>query len=118
MNNSTSFLSKMYGPKNPHAARFTLITWQIPRACRWQELKDMTRLLGGEQSLKAEVFQTRDGPQVGHCTIKGKVAAQQVFGTFPASIRLLRSSWASRQLLSARMGRPFGRGITCHSGEA
>lgn len=33
--------------------------------------------------MKAEVFQTRDGPQVGHCTIKGKVAAQQVFGMFP-----------------------------------
>ncbi|KIV95615.1 hypothetical protein PV10_03245 [Exophiala mesophila] len=62
--------------------QYIILVKDIPRACRWQELKDMTRLLGGEQSLKAEVFQTRDGPQVGHCTIKGKVAAQQVFDNF------------------------------------
>ena len=68
----------------------------------------MTRLLGGEQSLKAEVFQTRDGPQVGHCTIKGKVAAQQVFGTFSTTNRILFNSSLIRQLLPTRMEWPLG----------
>jgi hypothetical protein len=54
---------------------------EIPRQCRWQELKDMTRHLGGEQSLKAEVFELRDGSQLGHCTVKGRTAANQVYGT-------------------------------------
>jgi len=40
----------------------------------------MTRSLGGEQSLKAEVFELQDGSQLGHCTIKGRVAASQVYG--------------------------------------
>jgi hypothetical protein len=40
----------------------------------------MTRSLGGEQSLKAEVFELEDGSQLGHCTIKGRVAAKQVYG--------------------------------------
>lgn len=53
---------------------------EIPRQCRWQELKDMTRHLGGEQSLKAEVFELRDGSQLGHCTVKGRTAANQVYG--------------------------------------
>lgn len=56
---------------------------EIPRQCRWQELKDMTRLLGGEQSLKAEVFELRDGSQLGHCTVKGRTAANQVYGMLP-----------------------------------
>lgn len=42
----------------------------------------MTRSLGGEQSLKAEVFETSDGSQLGHCTIKGRSAATQVYGMF------------------------------------
>jgi hypothetical protein len=53
---------------------------QIPRHCRWQELKDMTRSLGGEQSLKAEVFPVDGGVQMGHCTIKGRSDAIKVFG--------------------------------------
>lgn len=40
----------------------------------------MTRSLGGEQSLKAEVFAASDGSQLGHCTIKGRNAATQVYG--------------------------------------
>jgi hypothetical protein len=40
----------------------------------------MTRRLGGEQSLKAEVFELEDGSQMGHCTIKGVSAASQVYG--------------------------------------
>lgn len=40
----------------------------------------MTRLLGGEQSLKAEVFELEDGSQMGHCTIKGRSAADKVYG--------------------------------------
>lgn len=40
----------------------------------------MTRNLGGEQSLKAEVFELRDGSQLGHCTVKGRNAANQVYG--------------------------------------
>jgi len=56
---------------------------EIPRQCRWQELKDMTRHLGGKQSLKAEVFELRDGSQLGHCTVKGRNAAHQVYGMLP-----------------------------------
>ncbi|EXJ74450.1 uncharacterized protein A1O5_02746 [Cladophialophora psammophila CBS 110553] len=52
---------------------------QIPRHCRWQELKDMTRSLGGEQSLKAEVFDVGNGTQMGHCTIKGRSDAIKVY---------------------------------------
>lgn len=40
----------------------------------------MTRSLGGEQSLKAEVFDVGNGTQMGHCTIKGKSDAVKVFG--------------------------------------
>ncbi|KAK5058727.1 hypothetical protein LTR84_010991 [Exophiala bonariae] len=63
-------------------AQFIIIVKDIPRQCRWQELKDMTRHLGGEQSLKAEVFELRDGSQLGHCTVKGRTAANQVYEGF------------------------------------
>lgn len=64
---------------------------KIPRQCRWQELKDMTRQLGGEQSLKAEVFELRDGSQLGHCTVKGRTAANQVYSMLPrGEIRALK----------------------------
>ncbi|KEF63816.1 uncharacterized protein A1O9_01794 [Exophiala aquamarina CBS 119918] len=63
-------------------AQFIILVRDIPRQCRWQELKDMTRLLGGEQSLKAEVFELRDGSQLGHCTVKGRTAANQVYEGF------------------------------------
>ncbi|KIW21271.1 hypothetical protein PV08_01851 [Exophiala spinifera] len=62
--------------------QYIILVQDIPRHCRWQELKDMTRSLGGEQSLKAEVFATSDGSQLGHCTIKGRSAATQVYENF------------------------------------
>ncbi|KAI1622642.1 hypothetical protein EDD37DRAFT_482634 [Exophiala viscosa] len=62
--------------------QYIILVKDIPRHCRWQELKDMTRSLGGEQSLKAEVFELQDGSQLGHCTIKGRVAANQVYEKF------------------------------------
>ena len=43
----------------------------------------MTRSLGGEQSLKAEVFDVGNGTQMGHCTIKGRSDAVKVFGEQP-----------------------------------
>ncbi|KIX92158.1 uncharacterized protein Z520_12151 [Fonsecaea multimorphosa CBS 102226] len=58
---------------------YIILVQDIPRHCRWQELKDMTRSLGGEQSLKAEVFNVGDGTQMGHCTIKGKADAVKVY---------------------------------------
>jgi hypothetical protein len=42
----------------------------------------MTRSLGGEQSLKAEVFDVGNGTQLGHCTIKGRSDAMKVYGSF------------------------------------
>lgn len=42
----------------------------------------MTRSYGGEHSLKAEVFELGDGSQMGHCTVRGKTAATQVYGTY------------------------------------
>ncbi|KIW22758.1 uncharacterized protein PV07_11024 [Cladophialophora immunda] len=58
---------------------YIILVHDIPRHCRWQELKDMTRSLGGEQSLKAEVFTVSDGSQLGHCTIKGRADAVKVY---------------------------------------
>ncbi|OAP63923.1 hypothetical protein AYL99_03150 [Fonsecaea erecta] len=58
---------------------YIILVQDIPRHCRWQELKDMTRSLGGEQSLKAEVFNVGDGTQLGHCTIKGRADAVKVY---------------------------------------
>ncbi|KIX01411.1 uncharacterized protein Z518_09137 [Rhinocladiella mackenziei CBS 650.93] len=77
-------------PSDRHRAResskdedqYIILVKDIPRHCRWQELKDMTRNLGGEQSLKAEVFELCDGSQMGHCTIKGRNAANQVYEKF------------------------------------
>ncbi|EXJ78079.1 hypothetical protein A1O3_09240 [Capronia epimyces CBS 606.96] len=60
--------------------QFIILVKDIPRHCRWQELKDITRNYGGEHSLKAEVFELLDGSQMGHCTIKGRSAANQVYG--------------------------------------
>ncbi|KIW65076.1 hypothetical protein PV04_07360 [Phialophora macrospora] len=39
----------------------------------------MTRNLGGQQSLKAEVFEVGNGTQMGHCTIKGRADAVKVY---------------------------------------
>lgn len=50
----------------------------------------MTRSLGGEQSLKAEVFELDDGTQMGHCTIKGRSAANMVYGMSEHEDRLVR----------------------------
>ncbi|KIW92295.1 uncharacterized protein Z519_07279 [Cladophialophora bantiana CBS 173.52] len=58
---------------------YIILVQDIPRHCRWQELKDMTRSLGGEQSLKAEVFDVGNGTQMGHCTIKGRSDAVKVY---------------------------------------
>ncbi|KAL2412710.1 hypothetical protein ABEF94_003775 [Exophiala dermatitidis] len=62
--------------------QYIILVKDIPRHCRWQELKDMTRSYGGEHSLKAEVFELGDGSQMGHCTVKGKTAATQVYEKF------------------------------------
>lgn len=40
----------------------------------------MTRRLGGEKGLKAEVFETPNGSRLGHCTVKGRTAANRVYG--------------------------------------
>ncbi|KIW83187.1 hypothetical protein Z517_02432 [Fonsecaea pedrosoi CBS 271.37] len=70
-------------PRPRHSSKdeqhYIILIQDIPRHCRWQELKDMTRSLGGEQSLKAEVFSAGDGTQLGHCTIKGKADAVKVY---------------------------------------
>ncbi|KIW51307.1 hypothetical protein, variant 2 [Exophiala xenobiotica] len=70
------------GDSSKDEDQYIILVQDIPRHCRWQELKDMTRSLGGEQSLKAEVFETSDGSQLGHCTIKGRTAANQVYENF------------------------------------
>ena len=67
----------------------------------------MTRSLGGQQSLKAEVFDVGNGTQMGHCTIKGRSDAVKVYGmcinltdgsvlTRPRKLVYSRLEWASR----------------------
>lgn len=86
----------------------------------------MTRSLGGEQSLKAEVFAASDGSQLGHCTIKGRNAATQVYGMLSfvwgglkskiekereAAYHILIKN-RGRELLCTRMEREMRSGFT------
>ncbi|OAG45516.1 hypothetical protein AYO21_00152 [Fonsecaea monophora] len=83
-------------PRPRHSSKdeqhYIILIQDIPRHCRWQELKDMTRSLGGEQSLKAEVFSAGDGTQLGHCTIKGKADAVKVYEN------LCRQGWNGQRV--------------------
>lgn len=67
----------------------------------------MTRSLGGEQSLKAEVFELGDGSQLGHCTIKGRNAANRVYGKAPYSRQIGSALTRHREVLQPRVEWPM-----------